>query len=61
FLQFVRRSDPFSDLIHDSGYAHAIIPWSQYYSADSFSPLTVYDPPDIRWDVLTSTLSQYYL
>ena len=33
----------------------------KYCSADMINILTEYNPADIRWDVLTGTLSQYFL
>jgi hypothetical protein len=56
-----RRSDTFASPLFDSGNTYTMIPSSEYYSADLIDSLTVYNPPDIRWDVLTGTMSQYYL
>ena len=57
----MRCSDTFGMAIHNSGNHYTIIPSTQYYSADPVDPLPVYDPPDIRWHVLSGILSQYYL
>ena len=34
---------------------------SEYISADPIQSFTMYNPPDVRWDVLIGTMSQYYL
>ena len=56
-----RRSDTFASPVFDSGNTYMMIPRTEYYSADSIDSLTMYNPLDIRWDVLIGTMSQYYL
>ena len=33
----------------------------EYYSADPYNTYTMYNPADIRWDVLNNIMSSYYL
>ena len=33
----------------------------EYHSADLYNTDTMYNPPDVRWDVLSDIMSVYYL
>ena len=57
FRASLRRLDTSTSLVFDSGNTYTIVPASEYHSADSIWSLTMYNPPDIRWDVLSGTMS----
>ena len=33
----------------------------EYHFADLYNTDTMYNPPDVRWDVLSDIMSEYYL
>jgi hypothetical protein len=61
FSHCLRQPDTSTSPVFDFRNTYTMIPASKYYSAEPIYSLSVYNPPDVCWDVLIGTMSRYFL